>query len=1109
VLKKQADLAKVMNISFYYSIFELPKIFKLKNYSFSILILLLLLTSLSDGYAQPKRLQFIHLTPDDGLSSSIITGITQDQRGFIWIGTTDGLNRYDGFNFVVYKNNTNDSASLPNNYIQTMLEDRDMNLLIGTERGLCLYDRKKDCFRNYMLDKSSPLRGMEFLVTKILEDSLSNLWLATSMGLIYFDRNKNQILQFTHNPNNSESLSDNDVEAILIDKVNRFWVATRKGLNLFHPETGTFKNINNIGNRVEDLSSKVFWNIAEDWQGDIWFGGTDGLYCLKKTKVTEITNLIHYQHDIKDIFSLSINQVVSLFVDNNGKLWIGTENGGINLFDRENKRFWHYRKDENDLQSLNNESIQAIYQDKAGNLWFGTYSGGLNIAMGNREGILSYQILPGAPYSLSQNTVTCFLEGNRGQIWVGTEGGGLYLLDNQTNSFKLFKRENSRLSSNAVLCMVEDSNNQIWLGTWAGGLVHLDSKTKSMTSFTTRNSSIQDDNIYAILEGNDNDLWLGSYDHGLIHYQIKENKFTFYTPDNSGLGSWGIVKLVRLSGHRLLIGTPENFQIYSLTDGQFRTYSYNQKNENSLSYPKVTEILVENDSCIWIGTPYGLNRFNPITGSFRRYYEEDGLPNNFIKGLILDKSGVLWVTTNKGVCKFDYKHSEYKSFIRSDGLQSNQFSERSILKTKNGDLLMGGTHGFNIVYPDKISENKIVPDIIITDFKIFNKSVKPGDKNSPLIKNITETRSIVLSHNQSVLTFAFAIMDFSSPEKNKYAYMMENFDKDWIYPENKRDATYTNLDPGNYVFRVKGSNNDGLWNNKGTSIMIKILPPWWSTLWFRLILISSIISLSTVFFLSRIRQLKNQKILLEKTVEIKTAELKELNASKDKFFSIIAHDLKNPFNNIIGFSELLEEEFSSGKLVNGNEYSRMINSTAVHTYRLLENLLDWANSQRGKISFNAEKINLSEIIRDEFNTLDDVSRGKNIELRSNVGDAMVIVADKNMVKTILRNLISNAIKFTHRNGMVEVKASYEKNYIEISVCDNGVGMTKETMSELFRIDANLSTRGTENERGTGLGLFLCKEFVEKHSGKLWVESEPGIGSVFKFILLQAQILSNK
>jgi signal transduction histidine kinase/ligand-binding sensor domain-containing protein len=1069
---------------------------------FLVLILfhLLFLISLFHANAQEKRLQFTHLKSDNGLSSSIVTSILQDHRGLVWIGTYDGLNRYDGFDFVVYRNNSADSTSLSNNVVRTIIEDHHKNLLIGTQHGLCLYDRDKDRFLNYMIDKSSPLKDIDCIVSKIAEDSLGNLWLATDLGLIYFDRINNQIKRYNNDPKDQESLSNDFLEAVLIDRNNRLWITSRKGLNLFLPETGTFQHITQSENDTRDLSDINFTDIAEDKSGNLWFGSTAGLYCLKNNPEARITGLIHYSFNPREKYSLSINQVQCLYVDDSNNLWIGTENGGLNLFDREHQRFWHYLKDDYDPKSLNNESIQTISQDKIGNLWIGTFTGGLNIAMVNRDAIISYQNLPGAPFSLSHNTVTCFLEDNNDQIWIGTDGGGLNLFNEQNNRFIRYTMENSNISSNAVLCILEDDSNQIWFGTWAGGLVRFDGKTKSFKSFTTKNSGILDNNIYAIYKGNNNDLWLGSFEHGLIHYQIKENKFTYFTPNNSGLINKMIIKIKKFSKGRLLLGYTNGFQIFSPDQNRFITYMNDRNNVNSLSYPTTTDILVENDSCIWVGTRNGLNRFNPDNGSFIRYYTDSGLPGNVIKGLISDDSGFLWVTTGNGVCMFDYKLRKFRNFTRSDGLQGNEFSERSILKTKKGTLLMGGTNGFNIIYPEKITENKHIPEVLITDLKIFNVSAEPGKKNSPLSKNITETKNLILSYRQSVLTFYFAVMDFTAPEKNRYAYKMEGFDKNWIYPKNKREATYTNLNPGAYIFRVKGSNNDDIWNETGTSINITILPPWWSTWWFRLIAVAAVILIFATFFLYRVRQLKNQKILLEKLVEIKTAELIELNTSKDKFFSIIAHDLKNPFNIILGYSEMLRDEIKSGNLSIIDESAGLIHTSAVQTLRLLENLLEWANSQRGKILFKPVKLDLNELLTEEFNTLSDMAAGKNIELKSFLIENFTITADRNMLKTVMRNLISNAIKFTYRNGKVEVKAISDNRQVEISVSDTGIGIDKETNSKLFRIDANISKPGTDNEKGTGLGLFLCKEFIEKHGGRIWVESEEGRGSTFRFCL---------
>jgi signal transduction histidine kinase len=367
--------------------------------------------------------------------------------------------------------------------------------------------------------------------------------------------------------------------------------------------------------------------------------------------------------------------------------------------------------------------------------------------------------------------------------------------------------------------------------------------------------------------------------------------------------------------------------------------------------------------------------------------------------------------------------------------------------------------------------------------------------------HISEAKEIKLNWDQSVFSFSFAAINYIHPDKNQYSYIMEGFEKYWNSTDaSRRYVTYTNLDPGEYTFKVKASNNDGVWNEKGTSLKIIILPPFWKTWWFKVILFSSLFIIIISIFRFRVRQLKKQKILLEKSVAIKTAELYELNASKDKFFSIIAHDLKNPFNTIIGFSEMMKESIKLNDSATFYEYADMINTSAVQTLRLLENLLAWANSQQKKIAYTPVPINLSELVTDEFIMVDEMATGKNIEIKSYINDTITVLGDKNMIRTILRNLITNAVKFTHKNGKVEVNAITRNNQLEIAVSDNGIGMTQETAAKLFKIDANLSTLGTENEKGTGLGLFLCKEFVEKHGGKIWVESQEGKGSTFKFLV---------
>jgi signal transduction histidine kinase len=483
----------------------------------------------------------------------------------------------------------------------------------------------------------------------------------------------------------------------------------------------------------------------------------------------------------------------------------------------------------------------------------------------------------------------------------------------------------------------------------------------------------------------------------------------------------------------------------------------------------------------------------------KKYDNTNVLPNNRIHAITQDDNGDIWISSNSGISRLNPEIQSIRNYSKEDGLQGDQFFQQSFLKTRKGELYFGGYSGFNSFYPDSLKDNNFIPPVYITDFQIFNK---PIDYNSPQFPtHISEAKEIKLKWDQSVFSFSFVAINYSHPNKNKYAYIMEGFEKDWNYTDAmRRYVTYTNLDPGEYTFRVKASNNDEVWNEKGVSLKIIILPPWWDTLWFRITMIATVIFLFASILFSRVKQLKSQKLQLEKSVAIKTAELYELNASKDKFFSIIAHDLKNPFNTIIGFSEMLKEAILSKESNDVYKYASIINVSSVQTFRLLENLLEWANSQRGKISFVPVDVNLKSVISEEFLLLGDLAGAKKIELKSYLYDDLTIRADINMLRTVLRNLISNAIKFTHRNGRVLVNAIVYRNILEVSITDNGVGMSREIMAKIFRIDSNLSSRGTEDEKGTGLGLFLCREFVEKHGGKIWAESEEGKGSTFKFIL---------
>jgi ligand-binding sensor domain-containing protein/HPt (histidine-containing phosphotransfer) domain-containing protein len=766
---------------------------------------------------------------DDGLSSSIVRAILQDYKGFMWYGTFDGLNRYDGTKIVVYKNNPSDSNSLPENQVRALFEDHNKNLFIGTGGGLSQFDRGLDRFVNFKFEKASPLNNIAMSVYKIVEDSLGNLWLATDNGLIYFDRNNSKVVQYKHDPGNPASISNNTMEGLYLDRMGRLWIATKSGLNLLHRATGVFEQIIRCKTPGENIANITFLDIIEDREGNVWFGSADGLFCLEMQSDAKKMELTHYKNNPLDPNSLSNNFTRSLAIDHEGNLLIGTENGGINLFNRD-KTFTHFRIDEFNSMSLNNESIHAMIQDRSKNLWVGTWGGGVNVASNNSGFIVHYKNLPGAPQSLSFNIVSCFVNDRLNQKWVGTDGGGFNLFNDKTSRFARFTTANTTIKSNAFICMTEGNNNLIWMGTWEGGLIRFNYVDKSVTSLTTKNSGIPDNTYYSIAQDSTGNLWMGSYRHGLVHYQIKENKFSTYAPKQINVDNTEISQVrVDHKGH-VYLGTNNGTEIYKFIPEENRFVAYSiVPDTGSKGSNAVFDILIENDTCTWVATKKGLYRLNPANENHTWYFRENQSTETTIKGLTLDKYGVLWATTTVGMFRFDYRNNALKHFTTSDGLQSNDFVRGSIATAKNGTIMAGGTNGFNLISPDNYSENKTVPQVVITDFNLFNEKVKIGAKGSPLKKQISETNKLTLSYNQSVLTFYFAVLDFSKPDKNLYAYKMENFDKNWIYCGNRKEATYTNLNPGAYRFHVKGANNDGVWNETGTTLELVITPPWWET----------------------------------------------------------------------------------------------------------------------------------------------------------------------------------------------------------------------------------------------------------------------------------------
>ena len=1064
----------------------------------NLVFLIFFILEISGLSAQKKYSHFGYLTVNEGLSSNRIRCIYKDNKNYLWIGTDVGLDKYDSYQVKKYRKNDKNQGSISSDILTCIYEDRNKNLWFGTYDGLNLYNPSGDNFEHFKNISNNKNSLNSNCITGLVEDKNGNLWVVTDgCCLNLWDP---ATRSFTRYPFTKQihGLSVRPSRMAAVDSKGFIWVGSlNPGITRFDPQTGLFKEFNDTSTQFSYYSYKSLYIDKHD---KIWIA-TDGIGFFSYDPETS-----EFEHfGIKgDSRGTNLNFILDIIPENDRYLLLAVDQGGINRFDKVTKSFEYIMNDNSIDGSLNNNGVWCFHRDREGILWIGTSGGGINYFNPQKERFKLYVHNSDNPESLSYNFTTCFCEDHEGLIWIGTDGGGLNVYNPKTETYKIFKndpRNPFSISGNVIRGIAEDKDQNMWIGTWDAGLNRYNRKTGKFTRFThdeKNPSSISNKTIWNLFIDHNNVLWISIYNIGIDLFDPQKKCVTDrfrYSSENPG----------SISGKNCWFFFEDNDnKLWICTQNGLDLFDSRTKSFKILHFPDndIGAFYKDKSGYIWVGSnTKGLFMCNPDGTILKTYDITNILPNNRIHAITQDNNGDIWISSNFGISRLNPKIQSIRSYSKEDGLQGDQFYQQSFLKTRKGELFFGGYCGFSSFFPDSLKDNEFIPPVYITDFQIFNKPVEYYGQNAQFPTHISEAKEIKLNWDQSVFSFSFAAINYIHPKKNQYAYIMDGFEKDWNYTNaSRRYVTYTNLNPGEYTFKVKASNNDGIWNEKGVSLKIIILPPWWKTLWFKLILITGVILIFMVILYFRERRLKKQKLLLEKSVAIKTAELNELNASKDKFFSIIAHDLKNPFNTIIGFSEMLQEAVISNDQKIISKYASMINISSVQTFRLLENLLEWANSQRGKVSFNPVPISISEIIKEEFSMLDDMAKGKNIELKSNVPEKITIEADKNMIRTILRNLITNAIKFTHKNGKVEVNAITYKNHLEISVSDNGVGMSKDIMEKLFKIDANLSSRGTENERGTGLGLFLCKEFVEKHGGKIWTESEEGKGSTFKFLL---------
>ncbi len=858
--------------------------------------------------AQFSDMKFEHLTVNDGLSYNGVKCIVRDSKGYLWLGTERGLNQYDGVKIRVYENIESQTNSLSDRDINCIFEDRDENLWIGTANGLNLYDRKSDSFIRYFSDSSDYKSISNNYITSILQDQKDNLWINTAKGLNHFSI-KNQTFTHYFAPGSANKLSRYQ-DHISFDKQENIWGMHGATLWQFYIQTKQFKSYNNPLLANANVQNAY---VEVDMLGIVWIGiNENGLISFNRN-----TKTFKKYSNTPDGKGINSGHLPYMVLDSNQELLIAGSGGGISKLNMQNNSFEYYINDLNNPNCILGGSVMAIYKDKEGIFYAGS-AGGLNIYNPKKYRFTTYQHVLNEPNSLINNFISRFFEDSEGLIWISSEGG--ISIFNPKN--KLFKNYILDISlpngvlNNITTSFAEDKNGDIWVGTYGEGIQRYNKKTGGYYRYLSNSNdptSVSYNYILDLVSDNRGRLLISYYPSGLDIFDIKQGvvkKFRHSATEKYSIPDTWIDIIHPINESEFGLITPKGYGVFNINTG---TCKWNE----ALNGTHVIDIYYDKAGNLWVATfKKGLWKISP-TGEVYKYNIANGFPSNTISGILSDKHDNIWIAYSSGICQYNNKNKTFRHFSLSDGLQKS-YKSYAHLKASNGFLYFGGTNGFNTFSPDSIKINTYKPSVYIDEFQIFNKPVTLFTPNSPLTNIISETKEITLSYRQSVFSFGFTAINFTSPEKALYAYKMVNFDKDWNYTDaTHRKATYTNLDPGNYIFMVKASNNDGVWNELPTNIKIVILPPWWKTVWFRMLLLFSVVGGVFGFYFLRVNALTRYQRVLENKVKKRTLQLQEANAMLEERQEEITQqrdEIENQYTNIHTLTEIGQKITSSIKV---------------------------------------------------------------------------------------------------------------------------------------------------------------------------------------------------
>ncbi len=1115
-------------------------------------------------------------TIQNGFPLRVLDCITQDKDGLMWFAAEDGLARFDGNSFKVFKNDPDNPYSISHNYIQWVFTDSEGIVWTSSPKGLNRFDSKTERFIHYRhnpADKNS-LAGDN--VVFITGSPNGNLWIACAgEGFTYYDKKKNKFIQYTQS--SLQGLANSEVVLLHEDDQGLLWVGTLGGgLSVFETNNGI------LTRKIEELSQKSSLPsphircFSPDDQGNLWIGTSNGLvFFNRKEKNFQVLNTSNS--------ALRGNIIRALLNDSKQNLWIAVEDKGLYRIDLKNfngqsiDNLSVERKSGENEYMIYRHTIHAIYEDRDGNLWLGTNGGGVQMISGIPEKFTRIQRKQTGEYEGVYLRFWGMCTDKEGNLWLGSDGEGIYKYTTRGEFLKRYFADGKKgsITNNAILCAYRDHNNILWFGTYAQGLFRYDETTDSFTNYAhdpTDSSSLRDNDLRVIFEDSRHNIWVGSNGGGLNLFNRKTGKFTCYASKYTETSRGSVRAIIEDKKGGLWVGCHgEGLQYFDPKEKTLQRHLHDPNDKNILPSNIVYALHLDSHGKLWIGTEgTGLAVYDLEQKTLQQFTEKDGLGGSTVYALLEDPRGNLWISTNSGLTKWDLHDKKFYNYDNSDGLQNGKFNSSSFLYDKRLDIMaFAGTEGVTLFHPERIKQNLLSPKVMITGLQLFNKPVivnSPAQEGFVLKQAIHESKEITLAHNQSVFTFEYTALNYAYPEKCEYAYKMEGFDQDWNYVADKRTATYTNLDPGEYIFHVKASNDDGVWNEQGASIRLIITPPYWQTWWFRSAMAFIVAGSVYIFFQRRVNAVKRQKVELEEQVRVQTAEVvskkeeleiqasnlqmlndqlqsqtdflglvndelkqqreenigkrqeaekareeaerarrdaERANQAKSIFLATMSHEIRTPMNGVLGMASLLAETKLTSEQ---QEYTDTIRSSGDALLTVINDILDFSKIESGNLELDYKGFDIRQCVEEVMDVFSTKASQKGLDLVYQIDYQIPaqIIGDSHRLRQILLNLISNAMKFTHKGEIfVRVDLLDSKNdQLELAfyIRDTGIGIPPDKISRLFKAFSQVDSSTTRKYGGTGLGLVISQRLVELMGGTITVESHEGIGTIFSFTI---------